>query len=147
MQARQAKERAMIQAGEPLALTPKFRLAVEKATNVQAATIPVEKTRGPILLISAQADGVWPSKELAEISVRRLREREFPFPFDHLSYEDAGHAFRFPFRPTTVSDVKPSQSPMVMRLGGTPAGNARAAREAWSRVLAFYRETIGRQND
>lgn len=147
MQARHTTERAMIQAREPLALTPKFRLAVEKATNVQAATIPVERTRGPILLISGQADGVWPSRELAEISVRRLREREFPFTFDHLSYEDAGHVFDYPFRPTTVSDVVPSQRPMVMRLGGTPAGNARAARETWSRVLAFYEGTIGPKKD
>jgi dienelactone hydrolase len=147
MQARQAKERAMIQAGEPLALTPKFRLAVEKATNVQAATIPVERTRGPILLISGQADDLWPSRELAEISVRRLHERKFPFPFDHVSYEDAGHVFDYPFRPTTVSEVEHPLSPVVMKFGGTPAGNARAARKTWSRVLAFYRETIGRQKD
>lgn len=145
LQVLQAETSAKMQAGEPVAFAPGFRLTVKKATNVQAATIPVEKTRGPILLISGKADDLWPSAELAEISVRRLREHKFPFRFEHLSYENAGHVFRYPFRPTTVLEVKHPLSPVVMRFGGTPAGNARAAVDAWSRILAFYGETLGRR--
>ena len=137
VQAYEAEKSEKIRAGEPVAHTPGFRLAVEKATNLQAATIPVERTQGPILFISGEADDLWPSTELAEISVRRLRETKFPFRFEHLRYEDAGHIFEHAFLPTTVSNER-------FLFGGTPAGNAKAAADAWSRTLAFYDETLGR---
>lgn len=137
VQAHDAEISQKIRAGEPVAHTPGFRLAVAKATNLEAATIPVERTRGPILFISGEADDLWPSTELAEISVRRLRENEFPFRFEHLSYEDAGHVFEHPFLPN------PTVSGGNLRFGGTPVGNAKAAADARSRILAFYEETLG----
>jgi dienelactone hydrolase len=136
VKAHRAKEAEESRAGEPAALTPGFRLQLEKATNLEAATIPVERTRGPILFISGEADDLWPSTELAEISVRRLRENEFPFRFEHSSYQDAGHVFEHPFLPN-VPEAK-------FLFGGTLAGNARAAADSWSRILAFYEEALGR---
>jgi dienelactone hydrolase len=105
--------------------------------GLEAATIPVERTHGPILFISGQADALWPSPELAEISVRRLHEAGFPFKFEHVSYEDAGHVFEYPFLPASISSG-------TFLFGGTPAGNAKAAADAWSRILAFYDETLRR---
>lgn len=137
VQALAAETSEKMRAGEPVAHTPGFRLAVEKATNLEAATIPVERTRGPILFLSGEADDLWPSKELAEISVRRLRENGFPFGFEHVSYANAGHVFRHPFLP----NVSEGES---LVFGGTPAGNAKAAADASSRILAFYEETLGR---
>lgn len=138
VQAHDAEVAKKMRAGEPVAHAPRFRLAVEKATNLKAATIPVERTRGPILLLSGEADGLWPSTELAEIAMRRLRQSEFPFQFEHRSYEDAGHVFEHPFLPN------PTISRQGFVFGGTPAGNAKAAADAWSRTLTFYEEALGR---
>jgi dienelactone hydrolase len=136
VQAQRAETAEKRRAGEPAPHTPGFRLAVAKASNLEAATIPVEKTRGPILFISGEADALWPSTELAEISVRRLRRSEFPFRFEHLRYEDAGHVFEHPFLP----------NPPVgsLMFGGTLEGNAKAAEDFRTRALAFYEEALGR---
>jgi dienelactone hydrolase len=54
------------------------------------ALIRVEDMKGPILLISGKRDKVWPSQEMAERIVARLKQKEFPYEVNHLSY-DAGH--------------------------------------------------------
>ena len=142
MQDLKAEEEARLSAGEPVVFTPGFRLAVEKATNLDAATIPVERTQGPIMLISGEADDLWPSTELAEITVRRLRQHGFPFRFTHLSYQEAGHYISFPFQPTTVIQVMDPQDSVILQFGGNPASNARASLDSWNHVLDFYRETL-----
>jgi dienelactone hydrolase len=133
-----------IKAGKPAALTRGFRLRVAKALNLEESTIPVEKIRGPILLISGKEDALWPSAELAEIAMSRLREHRFADRFEHLSYEDAGHQIWIPFLPTTVSSRKHPLSGIVIEYGGTPAGIAKASADSWPRVLEFYREALGR---
>ncbi len=137
MQVYKAEESKKIQAGEPVALTSGFLIALEKATNLQAATIPVEKTQGLILFISGEADDLWPSTELAELSVKRLRETKFRFRFEHLRYEDASHIFLYAFLPTKVSNER-------FLFGDTPAGNAKAAADAGSHILPLYDEKLGR---
>jgi len=147
MQDLMAEERAKLSVGEPVAFTPGFRLSVEKATNLDAATIPVERTQGPIMLISGKADDLWPSTELAEIAVRRLRQHSFPFRFAHLSYQDAGHYISYPFQPTTVTEVMDLRDSAIVRFGGTPAGNVNASVDSWNHVLDFYRETLDRRRE
>jgi dienelactone hydrolase len=142
-----AEREASISAGRPVAFVHETRLEIETATNVDVATIPVESTQGPILLISGKADDLWPSTELAEISMRRLRRHNFPFRFTHLSYRDAGHSFGTPFQPTTVSESKHPLDAVIIQLGGTPVGNARASVDSWNQVLDFYREMLDLSKD
>ena len=79
--------------------------------------------------------------------MRRLQKNKFPFKFDHLSYQDAGHAIRLPFFPTTVNQVKHSLTQKIRYNGGTPTGNAKATVDSWKRVLSFYKEMIGKENE
>lgn len=57
------------------------------------AVIQVEKTTGPILLISSKMDNMWPSEPASEQIMKRLKEKNFPYLYQHLSYDYGGHMF------------------------------------------------------
>ncbi len=57
------------------------------------AVIQVEKTTGPILLISSKMDNMWPSEPASEQVMKRLKEKNFPYLYQHLSYDYGGHMF------------------------------------------------------
>lgn len=58
-----------------------------------AAAIQVEKITGPVLLISSKMDIMWPSELAAKQIMKRLREHNFPYSYQHLSYDYGGHMF------------------------------------------------------
>ena len=101
------------------------------------AIIPVEKINGPVLLISGQADTLWPSAEMANQVIARLDAHGFKPLHVHLSYPDAGHA----------APVPPSDDPRtnaIEAFGGTHEGNAKARADMWKEVLAFLDRSLNR---
>jgi dienelactone hydrolase len=125
------------------ATAPGILAALQDTDVVEQATIPVERTRGPILLISGQDDQLWPSSELARIVVRRLETHRFPFPVEHLNYPDAGHLiFVPPCGPTTIRHLRHPVLKQVFNYGGTTAGDAFARADSWPRVLRFLRANL-----
>ena len=128
----------------PFRETPQFLTALGHASLVDQAVIPVEKIRGPMLLISGDNDQLWPSDFMCKMIVSRLRTCRHPFPCKHLSYEGAGHAIGFPDLPPEAYPTKAyhSLTGMVYHLGGTLKNNAQAARSAWSEVVAFLEEYV-----
>lgn len=58
-----------------------------------ATVIQAEKITGPILLISSKMDNMWPSEPAAKQIMKRLQEHDFPYPYQHLSYDYGGHMF------------------------------------------------------
>lgn len=54
--------------------------------------IPVEKIRGPILLLSSRHDEVWPSYESALRMEKKLTDVGFPYPHQHIAYAHMSHA-------------------------------------------------------
>jgi len=104
--------------------------------------IPVERTLGGVLLLSAGDDRSWPSAALSEIAKQRLDEHDHPFPYEHVSYPDAGHLIAGPpHRPTT--DVRVPGPGVVFEMGGTPSATAAARTDAWRRSLRFFSEQLG----
>lgn len=73
--------------GKPLPYVSRFG----PRSDDPAAEIPVEQIRGPVLLVSAGADPVWPSSAMAAAMASRLRERGHPYPDEHVDYPSAGH--------------------------------------------------------
>ena len=73
-----------------------------------------------MLLLSGEADAMWPSTEMAaEIIARRSRADD-----QHLIFPDAGHFLRSPVTPTTVAhddDLVSGGTPQA-----TPAHSGRA---------------------
>ena len=129
---------------KPFAMTPGFVRLLEGAA-VDDVAIPVERTQGPILLMSAGDDQVWPSTRLTQIAVDRLRSRGFRHTFEHLSYPHAGHfASLPPYIPATVTSARHPQVPFVLEMGGTPEANAAASADLWPRIFRFLEEALAR---
>jgi dienelactone hydrolase len=128
--------------GRPIAMTPGFLRLLEGAA-LEAVTIPVERTTGSILLMSAGDDQVWPSTVLAEIALARLRANAFPYPVEYLTYPEAGHfACLPPYIPTTMTWSRHPLTPFAMELGGSPHANAEAAADLWPRIVAFLARSL-----
>ena len=120
--------------GKPIEIAPLYSGGLEKADQetVAAATIPVEQIGGPVLLTSGLDDRMWPSSRLAEITLKQLEAHDYPYPYEHLSYEGAGHAIATPYRPTIGRE-----SAQRFAFGGTPEAYAHADADSWSRTLAY----------
>jgi len=124
----------------PVAESPRYLSQLRDVNAVERATIPVERTHGPILLVSGQDDQIWPSSILTEIAIRRLQQPGHPYPFRHLSYEGAGHAIYIPYSPTTqIEYIHPNG--VHYTGGGSPRANSEAGADAWRHVLAFLEES------
>ncbi|MGI8583848.1 MAG: acyl-CoA thioester hydrolase/BAAT C-terminal domain-containing protein [Chitinophagaceae bacterium] len=113
---------------------------------VEAAIIPVEKIKGPVVLISGKDDKMWPSYLMAEKVVDRLKNKNFRFPYEHLSYDNAGHNIVGPPRkPSTnslpVADTSSSSRP-IRPMGGTPEGNNLARNDAWAKIIKFLDKSL-----
>lgn len=57
------------------------------------AVIRAERITGPVLLISSKMDTMWPSQAAAEQVMKRLKEHDFPYFYQHLSYDYGSHMF------------------------------------------------------
>ena len=133
-------------AGEPIAWAPAYLAHLEDSAALARATIPVERIRGPVLLVSGSDDRMWPSQALAEVALRRLEAHRHPHPYRHLAYPGAGHNILVPHSPLTVraSGVPiPGVGGQLFSLGGTPQADAAAGAAAWRETLAFLEQCVG----
>lgn len=68
-----------------------FETMMEDSSAMARAAIPVERIDGPVLFLSATRDEAWPSTEMSEEMMQRLREHAFPHVAEHVAVE-GGHA-------------------------------------------------------
>jgi len=61
-----------------------FEKVISNAIDVQNALIPIEHINGPILLISAKDDTIWPSFHMSNLIVEYLKTHEFKHGFKHI---------------------------------------------------------------
>lgn len=122
---------------EPRRQTQPFVDAQKDHVAVSRARIPVERIRGPVLLISGGDDGFWPSAAYARHVAQQLRESGHAYPVEHLDYPQAGHYIQAPYVPTTAIAKPHPVSGVVLTAGGTPARNAHANADSWVKVLQF----------
>jgi dienelactone hydrolase len=120
-----------------------LKLAFDLTDGIPDDTvIPVERTLGGVLLISVGQDESWPSQELSEVAKNRLDEHAHPFPYEHVTYPEAGHLIAGPpYRPTT--DVVVPGPGVTFAMGGKPSATAAAQADAWRRSLEFLSEQLG----
>ena len=126
----------------PYEFRPLFLLNLENTSAVEQATIPVERIKGPILLVSGEDDRIWPSTLMSEMVMDRLRQNGHPYHFEHLRYKGAGHNVGVPYGPTTATSIRPTASGTVWALGGTAKDNAFANADSWPKVLTFLEKSL-----
>ena len=85
-------ERA-VAAGEPITLKAAFTPGLAMTERLAAATIPVERIRGPILLVSAEDDQGY-GRSFHDIAADRLVEH--PHVWEHVVHHGAGHGIISP---------------------------------------------------
>ena len=119
---------------------PMFLRSLEDRAAVAAAAIPVERIRGPVLLISGEDDRLWPSPVLADFAAARLAAHRRPVT--HLRYRGAGHMIGPIGLPATIDTIVHPLRGRALSLGGSPAGYAAAAADSWPRVIEFLQTTL-----
>jgi dienelactone hydrolase len=122
-------------AGAPVRLRDVFEpgLALDV---LEAATVPVERITGPVLLLSTEDDGGY-GPDFHRIAADRLAAHGRRF--GHVVYPGAGHLIAAPpYAPTTLL-TGPGPA-VTFDHGGTPAATAAARADAHRRVLAFLAE-------
>jgi hypothetical protein len=112
------------------------------AAAVARARIPVENIRGPLLLISGDDDGFWPSTAYCAEIEADLKARGHAWPVEHVLSQDAGHAIGFPYVPTTMIARLHPVARVLISGGGTAAANAQANHHSWTRVLSFLEQAV-----
>ncbi|MFC4278161.1 acyl-CoA thioester hydrolase/BAAT C-terminal domain-containing protein [Achromobacter aloeverae] len=126
--------------GQPVRQAPAFLSVLRNADAVAAARIPVERIKGPVLLISGTDDGFWPSSLYSEQIVDALRANGHRWPYRHVRGEGAGHAIGLPNQPTTLIAKPHPVAGVVLTGGGTPLANARANTASWQAAVDFLAE-------
>ena len=119
----------------PVALTPLFEAALDGPVPPETI-IPVERTNGPILLISGDDDRMWPSARMGDQIMERLEAHGHPFRSRHCRYPRAGHLMRSPGASTSVLQN-------TFAFGGCGPAQAAANRAAWAETLTFLGASLG----
>jgi dienelactone hydrolase len=110
-------------------------LAQADPALVEQASIPVERIKAPLLLISGTLDQTWPADEFCREIVGRLGKARFPYEVKHVSNPDAGHMSFLPYLITANT---------AAINGGTDQANAAAGSRSWKELLDFLRRHLGK---
>ncbi len=109
---------------------------------VEQASIPVEKIEGPVLLVSGNDDGLWPSTDMSDRVMARLNRLKHPFPDRHLAYTGVGHLIPLPTLPATVHSIALPGAKDPMVLGGNSEQTAAAALDCWAGIVRFLNDNL-----
>lgn len=116
-----------------LFLAPLYQAGLKRAAP--ETRIPVERIQAPLLVTAGGQDGLWPSAEMAREVALHRRSCPHAMADEVLIYPNAGHGLEIPYG--SVMDDGPFIN------GGDPAANAQARTEAWSKILAFFKQHLG----
>jgi dienelactone hydrolase len=118
-----------------------YSYAIQRAKDLEAATIKVENINGPVLVTGGGLDGVWPSDEMAQSIVSRLKAKGHRHDDVALTYSDAGHQIVSPYSSTMVNYLTTPDGFMEL-LGGTPSANASASKDSYPKISEFLAKAL-----
>lgn len=101
----------------------------------EAAAIPVEKIRCPVMLISGGDDQMWPSDLFAEQIVSKIN-------CTHCHYPHAGHGINIPNLPIPSPTYFHPVSKKWFSMGGSRAADATASVDSWKKLVIFYKNHL-----
>ena len=110
-----------------------FDLSRHEPGEIDAARIAVERSAGPLLLLSGDDDHQWPAAAMAIEIVRRMEENGRADEVTNVIYPGAGHAF---FVQQFTRPPEPGARPSY-DLGGNDQADRIAGEDAWQRAVSF----------
>ena len=122
------------QVPEGVSMRPMFEAGLQDKAAVEQGGIPVERATGPLMLVSGGDDRVWPTGQMCQMMVERMKAHGRADDVVHRHYPAAGHLL-FPY--SLPSDG--SKPPFPVALGGTTEADAEAHALAWPEVVAHLR--------
>jgi dienelactone hydrolase len=129
--------------GKPITFATPYRRFDFDNRDIQRAAIRVENTSGPILMISGESDGVWPSASMADSVVDRLKHAHFAYSYQNLKYPHAGHRAGMPqIVPKKHEEMRHAISGRMMDVGGNAEGDAHSSLDSIPKVLDFLRGSL-----
>lgn len=112
--------------GDPPAFAPVYTRSLRTAADrVAAATIPVERFFGDVLLVAGGDDEVWPSVTFAQAV--QARRRALDLPTTLVTHPEAGHRVVLPGEPVASGGQR-------MARGGTEAADRALGERAWPEI-------------
>jgi hypothetical protein len=112
--------------GDPPAFTPVYAQSLRThADRVAAATIPVERFFGDVLLVAGGDDQVWPS--LTSARAVQARRRALDLPTTLVTHPGAGHRVLLPGEAVASGGQR-------MARGGTEAADRALGEQAWPEI-------------
>ena len=105
--------------------------------------IPVERIRGPVLLVAGAADQVWDSAYSAS-AVDERRHEHGALSTEDLTFQNAGHGLTVAV-PYLPFPTEASFNGFTLVSGGTRQADALARSAAWARLLALL-DRVGRDS-
>lgn len=127
---------------------PEFLNAWQEQSPTSEFALPVERLRAPVFLAGGRDDQLWPSAYGAEQIGALLAKNGFEKTVECRVYPNAGHMIGVPNEVRPFSDVVrwvdgySGVDRGLVHYGGTPEGNASAARRSWQDVVQFLRSTL-----
>jgi dienelactone hydrolase len=104
--------------------------------QVPESVIPVEKIRGPMFLVCADADSLWISCRYSRAIVQRLKEHNDPYRHELVNYSRAGHGVG------TLVPYEPAGPRVEGALAGLdPLANQRSRADVWPKLMTFLGTT------
>ncbi|MCP4213750.1 MAG: hypothetical protein GY765_03790 [bacterium] len=118
-----------------VAIAPCYLEGLKDEAAVSRAVIAVEKTNGPILLVSGEDDRMWPSALMCRMVEKRLKQHKFRYDYRNLEFKNSGHNISPPGYMITTGEEDE-----VYAMGGNPGNNAHAQDGTWKAILSFLKK-------
>jgi dienelactone hydrolase len=114
-----------------------YALGLEQADplKIEQATIPVEKIKAPILLVSGIDDQTWPSAEFSDAIMQRLEKYSHAYEHKHIRCEGAGHMVFLPYFITGHNRFMN---------GGNARDDAHGSLISWTETMTFLHRHLDR---
>ncbi len=132
--------RDRIKRGQPVRLALAFPPPPDDPAELERLSIPVERAKAAVLLLSASDDGGWPSRLYSQVAADRLHAAAHPYPFAHRVF-DAGHLIAGPPGEPMLGTTSPGPG-VTFEAGGTPAANNAAREQAWQATVEYFTEHL-----
>ncbi len=111
---------------------------------IEAAILPVEDIKAPILFNTAEDDALWPSYPLSKVAYERRIAKQTEFKDEFYVYKKVGHVLGTPpgLPSAETYFLFPDGSGEYWELGGSAGENARAQRESAKINLRFLNQYL-----